>query len=132
MRLFGNVVDLPCTLRVEEKGLNRDAGLPAESGRRPIGLSATRASMPFYMKKETGQCDVSVPKSIDNTDTVVLENLSSLRGSFACYKKHGGLGMRLRAFQKLPGSSSIRAPFDLDSNASTRSCESNDSVGPAI
>jgi hypothetical protein len=54
VRLLGNVVDLPRTLRVKEKGLNRDAGLSAEPGRRPVGLKAMGTSMAFDMKKETG------------------------------------------------------------------------------
>jgi hypothetical protein len=37
-----------------------------------------------------------------------------------------------RAVNKLPGSSSIRAPLELDCNVGTLSCESNDSVSPVI
>jgi hypothetical protein len=35
---------------------------------------------------------VSIPEPIDEADTMLLKNLSSLRGDFAGYKEQGVLG----------------------------------------
>ena len=43
--------------------------------------------MSIDVKKETGQRNVSIPKPIDEGDTMVLENLSSLGGGLAGYNE---------------------------------------------
>jgi hypothetical protein len=43
--------------------------------------------MPFDVKKEAGERNVSIPKPVNEGYTVVLEDLSSLRGGLACYNE---------------------------------------------
>jgi hypothetical protein len=71
----------------EEEGPERRRLPAAEPGRRSIGFESTGRTMPFDVKKEAGERNVSIPKPVNEGYTVVLEDLSSLRGGLACYNE---------------------------------------------
>jgi hypothetical protein len=81
-RSFGKVHNGPAALRVKKEGLGDEACLASESSRRCWTSLLRRTIVPgFQMQEQTGEFDMHVPQSVDDTDPVVREQAPRLARS---------------------------------------------------
>jgi hypothetical protein len=115
-RSFGKVHNGPAALRVKKEGLGDEAGLASESSRRCRTSPMRRTIVPgFQMQEQTGEFDMHVPQSVDDTDPVVREQAPRLARSGLGDEHEGSVRAKMTGPRgELVSGRRVRVSFELD------------------
>lgn len=132
LRLFSEVLDVPFTLGMEKERLSNHACFAPQSRRRNRAGMPLLASTAFEVEEEAGQFDMSIPKAVDYSNTVVFQDRTCLRRCLTCNEQERNVRARARVRSELPRRCGIGSLLELDGNVGAVPGEMQDGVDAAI